>query len=101
MALARVKHAIERSAPPARAALARTLDRLADDETSALAFADQLALGWRFFTAINTGSCDPVIEDTARWRRGREIWPVWSRRARGLPPRDEQVAVTEYIVRIA
>lgn len=96
--------AILASAPTRREALATVLDVLANDETAAQAFADQVELGWRYFVAITEGARDPVVDDAPRWRRGREMWQAWSRRARGLVPVEicDHAAVVRagYVMRI-
>jgi hypothetical protein len=66
---------------------------LTDDTTIALAFTDQLELGWRFFTAVVEGTPDPAIDEGPRWRRARDLWPAWSRRVREPAPRDDDVDV--------
>ncbi len=90
---------VARVAPERLATITTTLAVLSEDEALALAFADQLELGWRFFIAIASGLPDPVVADGPRWRRGRALWAAWAQRARGeqvtRPGRDG------YIVRVA
>jgi len=79
-------HAIERTvagiAPERGHALTTILAVLATDDVAVLAFADQMELGWRYFTALATGAPDPVVADEPRWRRGRALWAAWARRVR-------------------
>ncbi len=78
------------------AALGRALLLLTSDPTAAFGFADQLALGWRFFVAVVTDAADPELPDEPRWRRGRALWSVWSRRIRGT-----KAPAREFILRVA
>ena len=78
-------------------ALVNALEVLAADPAAAFAFADQLALGWRFFVAALANAPDPQLPDEPRWQRGRELWAAWSRRVRGTPVRGSR----EFILRVA
>lgn len=80
------------------AALGRALLLLTGDEEAAFGFADQLALGWRFFVAVVTDDADPELPDEPRWQRGRALWSAWSRRIRGTEMRQP---TREFIVRVA
>ena len=71
-----------RIAPDRVPALTTVLAVLATDDVAALAFADQLELGWRYFVALATDTPDPTVADEPRWRRGRALWAAWARRVR-------------------
>ncbi len=81
-------------------ALGRALLLLTGDLTAVFGFADQLALGWKFFVAVVTDDADPEIPDEARWQRGRALWSAWSRRIRGLAS-ETKAPAREFILRVA
>ncbi len=77
-------------------ALGRALLLLTADPAAAFGFADQLALGWKFFVAVVTDAADPDLPDEPRWQRGRALWSAWSRRIRGT-----KAPAREFILRVA
>ena len=89
--------AAEKAAPDQRDSIAATIDLLASDDATELAFADQLTLGWGNLCAVNGGGRAPEVPVTARWQRSRELWRDWSRRARGIQV--EKVMDHEEVVR--
>lgn len=92
-----IDRTVARVAPERMPALTTILAVLAADDLVALAFADQLELGWRYFVALVTGAPDPAIADEPRWSRGKALWAAWARRARcDQPPRVDR----QYIVAI-
>ncbi|MEJ7603573.1 MAG: hypothetical protein WKG01_37145 [Kofleriaceae bacterium] len=96
--------AAEKEAPDQRDAIAMTLELLANDDATELAFADQLTLGWRQLCAVNHGERAPEVESTTRWQRSRQTWQDWSRRARGIAveqvPDQDAVVRAGYVMRI-
>ena len=89
--------AAEKAAPDQRDAIASTIDLLAGDDATELAFSDQLTLGWKNLCVINSGGRAPEVPATVRWQRSRDTWREWSRRARGI--RVEKVMDHEEVVR--
>jgi len=89
--------AAEKAAPDQRESIAQTIDLLASDDATELAFNDQLTLGWQNLCAVNIGARAPEVPTTARWQRSRDTWRDWSRRARGIQV--EKVMDHEEVVR--
>jgi hypothetical protein len=77
-------------------AFANALELLVKDSTGAFAFADQLAIGWRFLLAVIGDLPDPALPDEPRWQRGRALWSAWSRKIRGV-----KIEQREFILRVA
>jgi hypothetical protein len=95
LALARMKQAIQRSNAPALATFAMTLDRLTADETSALAFADQLDLAGgssRRSTPQRSGDRGHRSPATRSRALARVVTPC------SRPAARRSGAVTDYIV---
>jgi hypothetical protein len=77
-----IERTVSKVAPDRVPALTTILAVLATDDVAVLAFADQLELGWRYFTALATGAPDPTVADDPRWTRGKALWAAWARRVR-------------------
>ncbi len=81
-----IERTVGKVAPDRVQALTTILAVLATDDIAVLAFADQLELGWRYFTALATGAPDPAVADEPRWNRGKALWAAWARRVRCEQP---------------
>jgi hypothetical protein len=93
--LARIHAEVERAVPARLGALADQLDRLATDDASAFAFAEQLAAGWRCYVAAVNGE---------RAADATGMWKAWTSRLAGPGPAPEpasaQIVAQGYLMRI-
>lgn len=92
---------ITREAPARLRAFADALDRLAADDTSALAFADSLAAGWQFYAAAVADHA-PSVAGAAD---AKGTWKAWTSRLAGRAPAPEptqdQIVAQGFVMRIA
>jgi len=84
--LTAIDKTIARLDPERLATITTVLSVLAEDDITALVFADQLTLGWRYFIALAEGRPDPAVGDDPRWRRARALWAAWANRVREDQP---------------
>jgi hypothetical protein len=98
---------ITREAPARLRAFADALDRLAADDTSAVAFADQLAAGWRSYTAAVQVRApgEGATQGRAAITGATGTWDAWTSRLAGPAPAPEptqaQVVAEGFLMRIA
>lgn len=79
---------IMRTVPARLPELAGALERLAEDDAPALAFADRLVSGWQHYVAV-VSDRQLARPPGAKDEREQELWRVWTRRLRGPAAPDE------------
>lgn len=72
-----------RAAPARLPAFADALERLTADDAPALAFFDQLAAGWRHYTATLTEHRPGRSREATREERAPALWRLWARQLEG------------------
>ena len=96
--IAQLHAEITRAAPAQLRAFSDELDRLAADDASDLAFADQLAAGWLFYTAAVGDLSHAAAPDA------RGTWRSWTGRLAGPapapPPTEAQIRSEGFLMQI-
>lgn len=95
---------IARIAPDQLGYLANTLALLCEDDTAAIAFADQLGFGWAHYCAALSNAPAPQLPSSPRWQRTRALWQSWHARLAGTPVLEEltqeQVVAAGFVMKI-